>query len=514
MIYDNTPVLVACAQITDKSNDPSGPTPIELMTRAALAAEADSGVATLLSQVDSIACTGLTVDEESVSNPLSGSFSNVPKSVANQLGISPQNLYYSTTGGNTPQQMVHHFAQKLAQGECETVMICGGEALHTMRKKFDHWSKVLLPKGKWREKPGGQATMLGKPRACGTKHEALYDLNLPANVYPLFENALRIHYQRTQAEHHAAMGEIFSSLTQVAAGNPNAWFNDTKAASELITPSSENRMIAFPYTKYLNSMIYVNQAAAVILTTVAKAKALGIDSDRFVYLHGFADTYDIWNVSERENYHSSPGMRDAGKRAMSMANTDIDSMGFFDIYSCFPSAVQIACDEFGLSQQDSRGLSLTGGLPYFGGAGNSYSLLAIAQMMDVLRENPGEFGLLNANGWFLTKHSVGIYSTREPQMDWRATASTSLPTEVAADKAPEFIEQAQGPAQLETFTVIHDKMGNPKKGIMFGRLDNQQRFLAEVAGGVQALESLMNNDDFTIRGHVETIKRINRFTVD
>jgi acetyl-CoA C-acetyltransferase len=514
MNFENTPVLVACGQITDKSDSPNGPTPIELMARAAHKAEADSGVSTLLNQIDTIACAGLAVDDALAANPLAGMFSNVPQSVANQLGISPKKLYHAISGGNTPQQMVNYFARQIAHGECETVMICGGEALHTMRKKFNHWSKILLPKGKWRDKPRGRATSFGEPRSGGTKHEALYDAHLPSHVYPLFENALRIHYQRTHAEHHAAMGEIFASLSSVAAGNQNAWLKHPRTASELITPSKENRMIAFPYTKYLNSMIYVNQSAALILTTVAKAKALGIDSDRFIYLHGCADTYDIWNVSERENFHSSPAMRDAGKRAMSMAETDIDSIGFFDIYSCFPSAVQIACDEFGLSQQDSRGLSLTGGMPYFGGAGNNYNLLAIARMMEVLRENPGEFGLLNGNGWFLTKHSVGIYSTQQPNTDWHTTTSALSPVEMASAKAPQLIEQAQGSAQLETFTVIHDKKGEPKNGIIVGRLDNQQRFLAEVGGGTQALESLMHNDDFIIRGRVESVKRKNVFYLD
>lgn len=514
MNHDDMPVLVACGQITDKSNDPNGPTPIQLMARAALDAEADAGSVSLLSQVDTIACTGLTVDEESVSNPLSGLFSNVPKSVANQLKIDPKKYFYSTTGGNTPQQMVNHFAQQIAQGESEVVLICGGEALHTMRKRFNHWSKVLLPKGKWRDKPGGKAETFGKQRGCGTKHEALYDLNLPANVYPLFENALRIHYKRTHAEHHQVIGGLFSAMTQVAAENPNAWFQEAKTASDLITPSAANRMVSFPYTKQLNSMISVNQAAALVLTTVAKAKAMGINSDNYVYLHGFADTYDIWNVSERENFHSSPAMRDAGKRAMSMAKTDIDSIKFFDIYSCFPSAVEVACDEFGLAQNDSRGLSLTGGLPYFGGAGNSYSLLAIAQMMTVLRENAGEFGLLNANGWFLTKHSVGVYSTRVPEMDWRDSKNMTSQSEITADAAPKFIEQANGAAQLETFTVIYDTKGSPKRGIMFGRQENQQRFLAEVAGGAQELESLMTNDDFSITGSVESAKGINQFYID
>jgi len=94
-------------------------------------------------------------------------------------------------------------------------------------------------------------------------------------------------------------------------------------------------------------------------------------------------------------------------------------MAFFDIYSCFPSAVQIACDEFGIEHNDSRGLTLTGGLPYFGGPGNNYSMHGIVEMIRRARENESEFGLLNANGWYLTKHSMGIYSCQVPEKDWQ-----------------------------------------------------------------------------------------------
>ena len=116
---------------------------------------------------------------------------------------------------------------------------------------------------------------------------------------------------------------LFAGLTKVAAKNPNAWFQNERIGKDLAGVSKSNRMIAYHYTKLLNSMSYVNQAAALVLTTAGKARELGIDSDRFVYLHGFADANDIWNISERENFHSSPAMRFAGQQAMAMAGFSI-----------------------------------------------------------------------------------------------------------------------------------------------------------------------------------------------
>jgi len=142
-------------------------------------------------------------------------------------------------------------------------------------------------------------------------NEGEYGLNLPAKVYPLFDNALRIHYERTHTEHRQAIGELFSGLTHVASKNPYAWFQAKKSAEELITPS-----------------------AAVILTSVAKAKALGVSREKWVFLHGCADANDIWNISERDNLHTSPAMRAMATSALSMANKNIDDMAFFDIYSC------------------------------------------------------------------------------------------------------------------------------------------------------------------------------------
>lgn len=501
---DNTPILVACGQVVDRNSDGSGATPVELIAQACRAASADSGSDRLLEKVDTIACCGLTVDADQVSTPLSGAYSNLPKTVANLLGIEAQQYVYCATGGNTPQMLVNHYANEIAEGRSGTVLLAGGEALRTMTRRFDHWYKLLLPKGAWRDKPGGTPATIGDRRASGSKYEARYGLDLPANVYPLFENALNAHYQRTHDEHMQKVGELFSGLTKVAADNPYAWFNQVRSAEELITPSSDNRTIAFPYTKLLNSMIYVNQAASLILTSVGQAKALGIDKDKWVYLHGCADGQDIWNVGERVNYHSSPALKTLSKTAFSMAGRTVEEMNHFDIYSCFPSAVEVACDEFGIAHDDPRGLSQTGGLPYFGGPGNSYSLHAIAQMMTTLRENPGDFGLVNANGWFLTKHSLGIYSTTVVENDWHCPDKKLIQQQIFENKGPKLVENPSGKCTIETFTVIFDKDNKPKRSIVICRLENGDRFIGKTPDDPSVLNDLMTGDAIGRSATVET----------
>lgn len=508
---EKIPILVACGQITDKGVGSVGMTPPQLMAEACEKAAVDSGTDQLLSQVDTIATSGLTVDAPGFPNPLSNSYTNLPKTVANLLGIEPNKYYYAATGGNTPQMLVNHFAGEIAAGRTETVLLTGGEALRSMASRFNHWSKLLWPKGAWSDKPGGQPTSIGDSRPGTNKYEELYGLGLPANIYPLFENALGAYYQQSKAEHIKAIGDLFHGFSEVAEQNPHAWFQRAHTAESVVTPSLTNRMIAYPYTKLLNSMLAVNQAAALILTTVSNAKSLCIDSDKWIYLHGSADLHDIWNISERVDYHSSPAMRESAATALSMANKSIDDIAFFDIYSCFPSAVQIACDEFGIKHNDTRGLTLTGGLPYFGGPGNNYSMHGIVEVMYKLREHPKEFGMVNANGWYLTKHSIGIYSNSAPKTPWVKPDLSNTQQRIIETKAPTFTEDPDGKATVETYTVIFNRDNEPECGIVVGRLNTGERFLAKTTNDSDTLNKFIDDEVIGISGQVIKGKRCNIF---
>ncbi len=498
MNQDLMPVLIGVGQFTDRSSSANGLTPVEMMAEAARIAIYDSGTRSLLDNVDCLAAVGLTVDAKQVSTPVSGMYKNVPKTVAKQLGINANRLIYTETGGNTPQRLVNYFAQQISEGQVGTVLLTGGEALNTMAKRFNHWSKILLPKGAWRDNPGGMPETFGDAQAGSSAMEDRYAMNLPANVYPLFENALCAHYGHEPQQHRQIMGNMFSSFSSVAQANPHAWFKQQRNAEQLITPSDENRMVAYPYTKMLNSMISVNQSAAVIMTSVTNAKALGVSRDKWVFLHGCGDANEIWNVSHRDNYHSSPAMGAAAKAALSMAGKSIDEIAFFDIYSCFPSAVQIACDEFGIAHNDSRGLTLTGGLPYFGGPGNNYSMHGIVEVVNRARAYPSEYGLLNANGWYLTKHSVGVYGCQVP-VDRVFSSSMAEPQQPSV----ECVEQANGRATIETYTVLFDKHNQPTKSLVIGRLVNGKRFIATTLKSPDIFHDLTNRQCVGRQGSVQ-----------
>ncbi len=248
---------------------------------------------------------------------------------------------------------------------------------------------------------------------------------------------------------------------------------------------TDNRMVGFPYPKLMNAIIETDQAAAVIMTGSETARELGIPEDRCVYLHGCGDATDKWFVSERVNYQSSPAIQAATQRALGMAGIGADDVSMFDLYSCFPSAVQMGLDALGMKPDDPRPLTVTGGLPYAGGPGNNYVMHSVATMVQRLREAPAEYGLVTGLGWFSTKHSAGVYSTRPPQGDWRRADPAVDQREVDAMDSPPFVGQAEGDATVETYTVVFNREGEPEQGIVIGRLNGGAAIalLREHAGG-------------------------------
>lgn len=496
----NIPVLIGCGQITDKRSPEEGSTPIELMVDVARKAALDAGPGdALLQAIDAIAVAGLTVDSVESGSRSAGMIRNVPHALCTALNIDPAEKTYTRTGGNTPQMMVNRYAEKISQGEASAVLLVGAEALNTMIGRL----KQGLSMDAWMDDSGGDPSMLGEARAAASDHEMLYDIHTPSVTYPMFENALRGKYGLTLEEHRKKMGDLYQKFNAVAAKNPLSWFPTERSSEEISTVSDSNRYVGFPYTKYLNSVIQVNMGAALILTSLAKAKEMGVSEDRLVYLHGCADANDIWNVSDRVNYTSSPAVREIGKQAFAMSGKTINDMDYLDIYSCFPSAVQIACDELGIAHDDARGLTVTGGLPYFGGPGNNYVMHSIATMMDILRSHPGKFGLLNANGWFITKHSIGIYSTTPVEGEWQRANPADYQQAILDEAHPSFTESPDGKATIETYTVIHGRKG-VERALIIGRLEDGTRFIAETPNDEQTLQQMMDRDVLGMSGVVTT----------
>jgi acetyl-CoA C-acetyltransferase len=292
--------------------------------------------------------------------------------------------------------------------------------------------------------------------------------------YGLLENARRARLRLDPSEYRRQMGELFAPFTKVAADNPFSASPAVRSVEELITVSADNRMICDPYPRLLLARDQVNQGAATLLMSVQAAQRLSVPQDNWVYLRGHADMTEQ-PLLDREDLGRSPAAVMATREALAVAGIGLDDVATFDLYSCFPVPVFNICDGLGLSTTDPRGLTLTGGLPYFGGPGNNYSMHAIAETVHEMRSRRGEFGLVGANGGIMSKYSVGVYSTQPA--DWLPDNSSALREEVAALPAVPTTEEADGFATIETYSVRYD--WPVRTGIVVGHLDDGgSRFLA------------------------------------
>jgi acetyl-CoA C-acetyltransferase len=493
------PVLVGCGDVTDLHTPAeAGRSPYELIAQAARRALQDTGAADIDAGIDTVAMIRSFADTSPRFATKLGTSANPPRSVARRLGLNAARHIYSHSGGNMPQFLLNQFAEEIAGGRLRAALLCGGEALRTQHGLERRGGAD----GVWNEDPGGVPELIGESRRGWNDHEELHRMRAAIVMYPLIESAIRGARGRSVDVHQQHIGALMSRFAAVAAANPLATRREGHSAEQLITVNENNRWIGWPYPRLMNANAFIDQAAAVVMTSVATARELGIPRDKWVFLHGCADGHDHWYVSERIDLHSSPAIRMASRQALAMAGKTLDDIEVFDLYSCFASAVQIGCAEIGLAEDDARGLTVTGGLPFFGGPGNNYVTHSISEMLRRLRARPGAFGLVTANGNYVTKHSFGVYSTAASAGPWRRENPALLQAQLdALPKAP-FTEKPQGAATIETYTVMHGKAG-PDFGVVFGRLDDGgRRFVANLPDDPAVLWDLQQRDSLGRPGRV------------
>ena len=499
----SAPVIVGVGQQTWRETDISR-TPVDALHAVANLAFADSHNGRLLGAIDAIAMVRFMAD--AIPNMPAVFPRNPGQLLAQRLGIETAHILQASFGGNTPQQLVNHFANKLASGEQQAVLIAGVELLATLAHALGSGDDISL----WCGADNVSPPTLGEEKDGINAAEKLHGLFEPINTYPLFENSLRHRLGRNTADHSKHIATLCSRMSAIAANNPHAWSRATLSAEDIGTVTERNRYIGYPYTKTMNARLAVDMGAAIVMTTAGKARELGIDDGQLIYLRGGVDLNDIWHPSERPVLHESPAIRLAAESLLRHADMSVAAMTHFDIYSCFPSAVQVACKEIGISPLDPRGITVTGGMPYFGGPGNNYSLHAIAEMVMNLRGNTDSNGLVTANGYYLTKHSLGLYSTQPGKQPWQMLDSLSLQQQIDAGPRRYLADNPTGPASIETFTVAFDRNG-PVKGIIVANNEKGERVLANTLANDAVFRQLMTGDPIGCSGTVRRAGEINVF---
>ncbi|CAM4208629.1 acetyl-CoA acetyltransferase [Mycobacterium basiliense] len=482
----HTPVVVGVGQAAERIDDSDyqGISAVELAAAAARVALVDCG-ADVGAAVDTVA----GVRQFEISGPIAhaplGRSNNYPRSVAKRIGADPARAILEIVGGQGPQHLINELAGAIVAGRSEVAMVFGSDATSTIR----HFAEAA-------SKPDFTETITGdlEDRGPGiegliSRYTVIHGLVDAPTQYGLLENARRAATGLGPTEYLRRMGELFAPFTKVAAGNPFAAAPVERSVEELITVSERNRMIAEPYPRLLVARDQVNQGAATLLMSVAAARRLGVPQEKWVYLRGHADLQEQ-SLLARPELGQAPSAVLAAREALAVAGVGVDDITTFDLYSCFPVPVFNICDGLGIAPDDPRGLTLTGGLPFFGGAGNNYSMHAVAETVARMRSEPGRFGLVGANGGIMSKYSVGVYSTSPAE--WQPDRSAELQTQVDGRSVQSVTEQADGPATVETYTVRRD--GGRLTGIIIGRLvADDSRFLATTED--DELLTLLTEDD-------------------
>jgi acetyl-CoA C-acetyltransferase len=503
------PVIVGAAQITDAaSQPPDGRAPLPFLAEVARAAAEDTGAnaRALLAALDSLVVVRLYSDSNPRFATPFGRMANPPWSLAQQLGAQPRECAYPAAGGDSPQTLVTRACARIARGESSAALIVGAEP---MRSELAARRAGLQLD--WSASAPFAPDTLGDLPNYFKPVEVDHGLRAPSAMYGLIGQAVRVAAGQSIDEYRDASAKLFEGFAAVARDNPLATRRAGYGAHEIAAVTERNPMVGFPFTKLMTASAFVDQAAAVIVCSEAKADEWGVPKARRVYLHGAAAAHDTWFVTDRPDLARSTAARLTSERALSLAGRTLADMELLDIYSCFPSAVQVVCKELGLAHDDPRALTVTGGLAFFGGPGNNYSLHAVAEMVARLRQRSRAFGMVLANGGLLTKESIGVYSAQRASGQWLREEQEPIQPQIDAQPKVPFTESPSGEAVVENYTVMHLK-GVPDRGILLGRLvASGERFVANFESDLALLQSLETQDCIGLRGEVQRRNDLNLF---
>ena len=464
-IDPRTPVLVGQGQIVNHITSlTDAREPALLIAEAIRQATTDASL-DALPEIDALHIVRL----------LSWKYANPAFTVASLLGIKTRAYGITPHGGNMPQLLINKLALEIQRGELDIAIVAGGEASNSRARA--HRENATL---NWSESHADTPTAKNiiDDSAMSSAEEIARKIIFPVQIYPMFESALRTAAKRNINEHDQRITELWSRFSNIAATNDFAWSRTTLTPEQVRTVTPSNRMIGLPYRKVMNSNNQVDMAAALIICSVAKATQLGIPRDKWIFPIAGTDCHEHYYISNRFSFADTPAIKLGGEMVCELASKPLQDMSLIDLYSCFPSAVQLGAQSLGLSLNQQ--LTVTGGLSFAGGPWNNYVMHAIATMMIKLRQanNSSTDGFIWANGGYATKHSFGIYSAAPSKNGFRhGSPQTKIDVLAKRELAPtvEAASSSAGTATIEAFTVMHDRDGQPETVIAATLLKDSRR---------------------------------------
>lgn len=489
------PVIVGIGEITDKPANPAdGLEPLALMAEALKRAEQDAG-AKLVAAIDSIDLVNL----------VSWRYEDPARQLCERLGIQPKRAVYGPVGGEGPIRYLHEAALRIQRGESTVAAVCGAEAQSTVNKAEK--AGVKLPWTPFAEH-GVQSV-----RSASWQHPLAIALGVfqPITVYPFYDAATAKHWGQTPRQALRESGELWSTFSSVAASNPYSWLKRAYDADAIMTPTADNRLIAWPYNKLMVANPMVNQGAALIVTSLAKAREAGVPADRMVYFVGGASAEEPRDYLVRDQYVESHAQNAVLETVIDLAGGNGRNFGAIELYSCFPCVPKMARRTLGFG--DDVQPTVTGGLTFFGAPLNSYMTHAACAMVRRVRDGV-KHGLLYGQGGFVTKHHALVLSPDAPAAPLSESISVQSIAHKRRTEPPKFNPDAIGAATVESFTVIYDRDGAAKHGVVILRNEQNERTLARVPANDKATLAHLLDLDRSPIGSAGTIAKSDDGTRD
>ena len=451
-----TPVLVGIGATTQREEDfTRALEPMDLMLKAVAAAGVDSGRSETLRGAQTIAVPRGR-----------WSYANPAGEIARHIGAS-----YPTTVladvGVLQQTLIGEACARIARGESHTTIVAGADAgWRILRAQI---AKQRATERVHDDKPDVYLAPQSELRHPAEKRAGM---QMPVGLYAIMESAFRASQGWPVADHRDRLALLGERCSRIAAANPHAWQRRVAGAAEIRDASERNPMQAFPYTRLHCSSWNVDQAAALVFCSVARATELGIERSRWIYPVASTESNHMVPVSAREALHDCPGARIAGRAAVEALGLAAREIDLIDLYSCFPLAMEVYAAALGLALD--RDLTVTGGMPFAGGPYNNYVLQATCRAAELMRAGCGRTALVSSVSGVLTKQGFGVWSI-DPG---RAFAHIDVSDDVAREaRTLEVLNDYSGPGRIAGYTVVHGR-GQEPRGVAVVTTDAGQRTVA------------------------------------
>lgn len=469
-----TPVIIGDGEITDKPDDPSTSLePVALMAEALRRAAVDAH------------CDLRKLDSLDIVHQVSWRYEKTAARLCERLGIQPARAVYGVTGGESPMRYIHEAALRIARGASEVAAVVGAEAQYAVNKAKA--AKLELPWTPIAKDVENPFPTEGRINPIMMAHGAIR----PIHVYPFYENAAHVAWGQSPREALQESGELYARISAVAATNPYSWSKRSYSANEIITPSRDNRPICYPYTKHMVANPAVNQGAAVILTSLERARSLGIDESKLIFIWGGASAMEPRDYLQRDQYARSDAQDVVLNSLRSLAQDNGAECDALELYSCFPCVPKMTRRVLGLSRDATP--TVTGGLSYFGAPLNNYMTHATCAMVRRLRDDKAQTGLLYGQGEFITKHHGIVVSRTPPRQVLGENYSVQASVDAKRGAVPQLLTDYAGSATIETHTVFYDRDGTAQSGVVIARTPEGARIMARVlASDADAIAALTN----------------------